>query len=66
MIDRMGYPGGKDAEGVYQRIINLMPPHRVYIEPFVGGGAILRRKRPAESSTVIDQDEGVEIGRAHV
>lgn len=44
----MNYPGGKGAEGVYQAIINQMPPHRVYIEAFLGGGAILRHKKPAE------------------
>lgn len=41
------YPGGKSGAGVYQRIINLMPPHEVYIEPFLGGGAVMRMKRPA-------------------
>jgi len=53
---RRSYPGGKNGMGVYQNIINNMPPHDVYIEPFVGGGAILKRKRPAESNIVIDSD----------
>lgn len=52
----MKYPGGKNAAGTYQRIINQIPPHRVYIEPFVGSGAILRMKRPAESSIALDLD----------
>lgn len=43
----MAYPGGKNGAGVYQTIINLMPPHETYIEPFLGGGAIMRLKRPA-------------------
>lgn len=51
---RMGYPGGKNGAGVYQRIINLMPPHDVYIEPFLGGGAVMRLKRPADQSFGID------------
>lgn len=51
----MPYIGGKSQAGVYQRIINLLPPHRVYLEPFLGGGAILRLKRPAEVSIGVDR-----------
>jgi len=47
MLARMSYPGGKNGAGVYQRIISLMPPHDIYIEPFLGGGAVMRLKRPA-------------------
>ncbi len=53
-----GYPGGKAGAGVYQTIINLIPPHELYVEPFVGGGAILLKKRPAPS-IVIDADADV-------
>ena len=55
----MPYPGGKNGAGVYQKLINLMPPHRVYIEPFLGGGAILRLKRPAALNIGIDLDPAV-------
>lgn len=55
----MSYPGGKAGAGVYQTLINLMPPHRVYIEAFLGGGAILRYKRPAQNSIAIDADAQV-------
>lgn len=34
----MTYKGGKAGAGVYQQIINQIPPHDVYIEPFLGGG----------------------------
>ncbi len=53
------YPGGKNGAGIYQRLINLMPPHRVYIEAFLGSGAILRRKRAAAENYGIDVDAGV-------
>lgn len=53
------YPGGKNGEGVWQKIINLMPPHRVYIEPFLGSGAIMRMKRPAERNIGADLDPRV-------
>lgn len=32
----------------------MMPPHRVYIEPFLGGGAIARLKRPAPMNIAMD------------
>ena len=41
------YYGGKNGSGVYQAIINQIPPHKVYIEPFLGKGAIMRYKKPA-------------------
>lgn len=52
-----GYAGGKG--NVYHRLIRLMPPHKLYIEPFLGHGAVLRRKRPAEVNIGIDVDAGV-------
>lgn len=55
----MTYPGGKNGSGVFQRIINEMPPHRIYIETFLGGGAIMRLKKPAISSIGIDADGDV-------
>ena len=53
----MGYPGGKGK--CFQQIVNLMPPHRVYIESHLGGGAVMSRKLPAERSIGIDVDAGV-------
>ncbi len=50
----MKYPGGKGQYGVYQKIINLMPPHEVYIETHLGGGAVMRNKRPARVNIGIE------------
>lgn len=50
------YPGAKGGSGVYQTIINLMPPHRVYIEPFLGSGRVMRAKLPADRNIGIDLD----------
>ncbi len=44
---------------MFQQLISLMPPHRVYIETHLGGGAVLRRKRPAEVNIAIDSDPKV-------
>ena len=55
----MAYPGGKGGAGVYQRIITLMPPHRVFIEPFLGGGAVMSAKRPAARNIGVDLDGDV-------
>ena len=48
--------GSKGAAGVWQSIVSAMPPHAVYIEPFLGKGVVMQRKRPAASSIGIDSD----------
>ncbi len=53
----MGYPGGKSH--CYQQLINLIPPHRVYIETHLGGGAVLHKKRPADLNFGLDRDPAV-------
>ena len=60
----MSYPGGKNGSGVYQQIINRIPPHEVYVEPFLGAGAILRMKRPASINIACDIDPDV-VRRFH-
>lgn len=51
------YLGAKNGSGVYQAIINLMPPHDTYIEPFLGTGAVMRRKAPAARSIGLDKNQ---------
>ncbi len=69
------YYGGKSGYGVYQTLINQIPPHEVYIEPFLGGGGILKHKKPACRNIGIDLDpcvieawqynEGIELHQAN-
>jgi site-specific DNA-adenine methylase len=53
----MHYPGGKGS--IYQKIINLIPPHDVYIETHLDGGAVIRNKRPARINIGIEKDAEV-------
>ena len=53
----MNYPGGKGLS--FQKFINLMPPHDVYIETHLGGGSIIRKKRPAKRNIAIELNPDV-------
>jgi hypothetical protein len=59
------YPGAKNAPGIYQRIINLMPPHDLYVELFAGDAAIYRRKRPARENILVELDKHTFIHLLH-
>lgn len=51
----MSYPGSKAQAGTWQRIIGQMPPHSIYVEPFLGSGQIFWRKRRAAYSLLLDR-----------
>lgn len=53
------YPGGKSGAGVFQRLINLIPRHRILISAFAGHCGIVRNIQAAEMTIVIDPDETV-------
>lgn len=53
------YPGGKSGAGVFQRLINLIPPHDVLVVPFAGHCGVVQNIRPADQTIVIDRDERV-------
>lgn len=53
----MSYLGSKAASGVYQKIIAEMPPHDIYIETHLGGGAVMLRKPPAMQNIGLDIDQ---------
>lgn len=48
------YPGAKWA--IADWIISLMPPHKSYLEPFFGSGAVFFRKPPSRIETINDLD----------
>ena len=50
----LNYPGAK--WGMANQICSLMPPHRSYLEPFFGSGAVLFNKPPSAIETVNDID----------
>lgn len=51
------YPGGKWRLG--QWIIEKLPPHLTYVEPFCGGASILFQKQPSYQEVINDLDGSV-------
>jgi len=48
------YFGGKST--LASRIVDLLPPHEHYMEPFCGGSSVLLAKAPSTMETVNDLD----------
>jgi len=53
----MHYPGGKAK--TFHHVVNLIPPHSVYIEPFLGLGSVMKAKKRAEAEFGVDLDKHV-------
>lgn len=53
----LNYPGAK--WGMAKLIAGMMPPHRSYLEPFFGSGAVLFNKKPSAIETVNDLDDDI-------
>lgn len=51
------YPGSKWS--LAQWIIDHMPPHKTYLEPFFGSGAVFFNKAPSPLETINDLDGDV-------
>lgn len=51
------YYGGK--VGLARQLVALLPPHRVYIEPFFGSGAVFFAKRPSQHEIINDVDDAI-------
>lgn len=50
------YFGGKGAAGTYQTLVNEIPPHDVYVAPFLGFDSVLRRLKPARETIGCELD----------
>ncbi len=54
------YNGGKNGSGVYQSIINQIPPHDIFVSAFAGNCGVLANKKPAPMANIaIDLDATV-------
>lgn len=51
----ISYYGGK--QNMVNHILPLIPPHKIYVEPFFGGGAVFFAKTPAETSVINDTND---------
>jgi DNA adenine methylase len=49
-----GSPAGK--RHLAKRIVDAIPPHRVYVEPFAGGAQVFWAKEPSEVEVLADRD----------
>ena len=51
------YPGSK--WGIADRLVELIPPHHSYVEPFFGSGAVFFCKQESDIETINDLDSNV-------
>jgi DNA adenine methylase len=53
----ISYYGGKQK--MIPHILPLIPEHKIYVEPFFGGGAIFFAKEPSKIEVINDIDKRV-------
>lgn len=53
----LGYPGGKSK--VAKKIIEKMPPHNTYVEPFAGASHVFFKKPKAEKNVLNDVNKSL-------
>ncbi|TMQ13315.1 MAG: hypothetical protein E6J91_18850 [Deltaproteobacteria bacterium] len=52
-----GSPAGK--KHLAPRLVKLIPPHKIYVEPFAGSGAVFFAKPPSEKEVLGDADPAI-------
>ena len=58
------YPGSKWR--LAEWIVSLMPPHKSYLEPFFGSGAVFFKKPPSRIETINDLELSLFKGNDHI
>lgn len=53
----LSYYGGKQR--LADTIISMIPPHKIYIEPFFGGGAVFFSKKPSYLEAINDINDNI-------
>lgn len=53
----LSYPGSK--WNIARQIVELIPEHHSYVEPYFGSGAVFFNKKPSEIETINDLDDDV-------
>lgn len=51
------YPGIKWR--IADRLVEMIPPHHTYCEPFFGSGAVFFQKQPSDIEIINDMDNDV-------
>lgn len=54
MRPAFGSPGGKKL--LASTVVSYIPKHKIYVEPFIGGAAVLFKKEPSEIEAINDKD----------
>lgn len=57
MNNVLKYPGSK--WNIVRQLVDLIPPHHSYVEPYFGSGAVLFNKQPSAIETVNDLEGDV-------